>query len=35
MTHFSLLRATEGILGIRRYLGKANGARGLPKAFHL
>jgi phospholipase C len=35
MTHFSLLRATEGMLGIRRYLGKANGARGLPKAFHL
>jgi phospholipase C len=35
MTHFSLLRATEHMLGIRRYLGKANGARGLPKAFHL
>jgi phosphatidylinositol-3-phosphatase len=35
LTHFSLLRATEGLLGIRRYLGKANGARGLPKAFHL
>jgi phosphatidylinositol-3-phosphatase len=35
MTHFSLLRATEHLLGIRRYLGKANGARGLPKAFHL
>jgi phosphatidylinositol-3-phosphatase len=35
MTHFSLLRATERMLGIRRYLGKANGARGLPKAFHL
>jgi hypothetical protein len=35
MTHFSLLRATERLLGIRRYLGKANSARGLPKAFHL
>jgi hypothetical protein len=35
LTHFSLLRATENLLGIRRYLGKANGARGLPKAFHL
>ncbi len=35
LTHFSLLRATEHLLGIRRYLGKANGARGLPKAFHL
>jgi phosphatidylinositol-3-phosphatase len=35
LSHFSLLRASEGLLGIRRYLGKANGARGLPKAFHL
>jgi phosphatidylinositol-3-phosphatase len=35
MTHFSLLRATERMLGIRRYLGKARSARGLPKAFHL
>jgi phosphatidylinositol-3-phosphatase len=35
LTHFSLLRATERLLGIRRYLGKASGARGLPKAFHL
>jgi phosphatidylinositol-3-phosphatase len=35
LTHYSLLRASEGLLGIRRYLGKANGARGLPKAFHL
>ena len=35
LTHYSLLRATESLLGIRRYLGKANGARGLPKAFHL
>jgi hypothetical protein len=35
LTHYSLLRATEHLLGIRRYLGKANGARGLPKAFHL
>jgi phosphatidylinositol-3-phosphatase len=35
LTHYSLLRATEKLLGIRRYLGKANSARGLPKAFHL
>lgn len=35
LTHYSLLRATESLLGIRRHLGKANGARGLPKAFHL
>ncbi len=35
LTHFSLLRATEHLLGMRRYLGKANSARGLPKAFHL
>jgi phospholipase C len=35
LTHFSLLRASEHLLGIRRYLGKASGARGLPKAFHL
>jgi phosphatidylinositol-3-phosphatase len=35
MTHFSLLRASERLLGIRRYLGKANSSRGLPKAFHL
>jgi phospholipase C len=35
LSHFSLLRATEHMLGIRRYLGKANRARGLPKAFHL
>jgi phosphatidylinositol-3-phosphatase len=34
-THFSLLRATEGMLGIRRHLGKAGISRGLPKAFHL
>jgi len=35
MSHYSLLRATEKMLGIRRYLGKARSARGLPKAFHL
>ncbi|HEX3329744.1 MAG TPA: alkaline phosphatase family protein [Gaiellales bacterium] len=35
LTHYSLLRATEKMLGIRRYLGKAISARGLPKAFHL
>jgi phospholipase C len=35
LTHYSLLRATEKMLGFRRYLGKARSARGLPKAFHL
>jgi phosphatidylinositol-3-phosphatase len=35
MSHYSLLRGTEKMLGIRRYLGKARLARGLPKAFHL
>jgi hypothetical protein len=35
LTHYSLLRATETMLGFRRYLGKARTARGLPKAFHL
>ena len=35
MSHYSLLRGTEKMLGIRRYLGKARSARGLPKAFHL
>jgi phospholipase C len=35
LSHFSLLRACERLLGIRRYLGKARSARGLPKAFHL
>ena len=35
LTHFSLLRSTEGMLGLRRYLGKAAGSRGLSKAFHL
>lgn len=35
LSHFSLLRASEQLLGIRRYLGKARSARGLPKAFHL
>jgi hypothetical protein len=35
LTHYSLLRATEKVLGFRRYLGKARTARGLPKAFHL
>ena len=34
-THYSLLRTTEHLLGIRRYLGKAASARGLSKAFHL
>ena len=35
LSHYSLLRASEQLLGIRRYLGKARFARGLPKAFHL
>jgi phosphatidylinositol-3-phosphatase len=35
LSHFSLLRASEQLLGIRRYLGKARYAPGLPKAFHL
>jgi hypothetical protein len=35
LSHYSLLHASEKLLGIRRYLGKARFARGLPKAFHL
>jgi phosphatidylinositol-3-phosphatase len=35
LSHYSLLRTSEKLLGIRRYLGKARSARGLPKAFHL
>jgi phosphatidylinositol-3-phosphatase len=35
LSHYSLLHASEKLLGIRRYLGKARLARGLPKAFHL
>ena len=35
LSHYSLLQASEKLLGIRRYLGKARLARGLPKAFHL
>ena len=34
-SHFSLLRTTERVLGIRRCLGKACSARGLSKAFRL
>jgi phosphatidylinositol-3-phosphatase len=34
-THYSLLRTTERMLGIRRCLGKACSARGLSKAFRL
>lgn len=34
-THYSLLRTTEHLLGIRVYLGKAGSATGLSKAFHL
>jgi phospholipase C len=34
-THYSLMRTTERVLGIRRCLGKACTARGLSKAFHL
>jgi len=33
--HFSLLKTTEKVLGIRRCLGKACSARGLSKAFRL
>jgi hypothetical protein len=33
--HYSLLRTTERVLGIRRCLGKACSARGLSKAFRL
>jgi phospholipase C len=33
--HYSLMRTTERVLGIRRCLGKACSARGLSKAFHL
>jgi phospholipase C len=34
-THFSLMRTTANVLGIRRCLGKACSARGLSKAFRL
>ena len=34
-THFSLMRTTASVLGIRRCLGKACSARGLSKAFRL
>jgi phosphatidylinositol-3-phosphatase len=34
-THFSLMRTTARVLGIRRCLGKACSARGLSKAFRL
>jgi hypothetical protein len=34
-THYSLLRTTEHLLRLRRYLGGAAAARGLSKAFHL
>lgn len=34
-THYSLLRTTEHLLGLRRYLGRAAIATGLSKAFHL
>jgi hypothetical protein len=34
-THYSLLRTTEHLLGLRRYLGHAASANGLSKAFHL
>ena len=34
-THFSLMRTTASVLGLRRCLGKACSARGLSKAFRL
>jgi hypothetical protein len=34
-THFSLMRTTARVLGIRRCLRKACSARGLSKAFRL
>jgi len=34
-SHFSLMRTTANVLGIRRCLGKACSARGLSKAFRL
>jgi hypothetical protein len=34
-SHFSLMRTTANLLGIRRCLGKACSARGLSKAFRL
>jgi phospholipase C len=35
LTHYSLLRASEHLLGISHYLGNANSATGVSKAFHL
>jgi phospholipase C len=35
LNHYSLLRASEHLLGFRRYLGAANAFSGLGKAFHL
>jgi hypothetical protein len=34
-THYSLLRTTEHLLGLRRYLGRAAVAPGMSRAFHL
>lgn len=34
-SHYSLLRATEDMLGLRGHLGKAASARSLARAFHL
>jgi hypothetical protein len=34
-SHFSLMRTTENVLGIRRCLRKACSVRGLSKAFRL
>jgi hypothetical protein len=35
LNHYSLLRASEHLLGFRRYRGAANVFSGLGKAFHL
>ena len=34
-THYSLLRTTEQMLGIRTYLGRASSARSMRGAFHI
>jgi hypothetical protein len=34
-SHYSLLRATEDMLGLRSHLGKAASAQSLAPAFHL
>jgi hypothetical protein len=34
-THYSLLRTTEQVLGIKTYLGSASSARSMRSAFHI